>query len=236
MKRIRIMAMCFAAVLAFSAIAAVSASATELLFSAATGTFSASGGESTLIGTSEIKCTKTVTTGKLTNAHLGTITKTFEGCKVASTPCGTTSPGTSGIIVFQGEFHFNLARSSSTSEAHAAMLILVNPSPFSFFCGILGKIEIRGSVIELLFKKDGSRVVAGDTLVGSRLRSLTTPAKSTKQEDEEFFLALATPENELMTGQKLEANVFGGAFKPAGLEGELEITSASPSATTVVTG
>jgi hypothetical protein len=234
MKRVGIIAMCFAAVLAFSAVTVASASATELLFSVAAGAFSASGGEATLIGASEIKCTKTTTSGTITNAHLGKITITFEGCKAGSIPCNSPNQS-SGVIVFPGEYHFNLARSSATGEPHAAVLILVNPSPFSFSCGILGTVEVRGSVIGLLFKKDGSRLVSGDALLGSKLRFLTTPAKSTTQENEEFLLALTTPENQLMTGQKLEANIFGGTFKPAGQEGEAEITAA-PAGSTVVTG
>lgn len=228
--------MCFAAVLAFSAVAVGSASATELLASAASGSFKAVGGEAKLFGAGEVKCSSTTTSGTFEDAHLGKITVLFEGCKVGSIVCTGTKDTISGHITFEGTYHIDLARSGPTGEPHAAILVLIPVgSNVIFNCPLLGNIEVKGSVIGLLFKKDGTRLVPTENFLNSVISFKS--AKSTKQEDQEFLLALSTPElPELMTGQHLQSNIFGGGFSESGQEGEGEITTATPTGVHLVTG
>lgn len=235
MKRIRTITTCLTVILAASALAATNASATELLSSTATGTFKAVGGVAKLFGSSEVSCAKTSSSGTFENAHLGKLTIVFEGCKTGSIVCTGTKDTTAGNITFSGQFHLNLARSGPTSEPHAGILVLIpGGENIVVKCSILGNVELKGSVIGLLFKKDGTRMVPAENFLGSIVRF--TSAKTTKQEDQEFLLSLTAPENELMTGQHLESNIFGGGFKESGLEGEGEVTEVSVAGAHLVTG
>lgn len=238
MKRIGIIAMCFAAVLAFSAVAVSSASALiEYLSSAASGTFTASGGEAKLFGASEVKCLTTTATGSWSDAHLGTVTITFEKCTASGIQCTGSKDTITGNITVPTPFHLNLSRTSSTAEPHAAILALVTPN-VSFKCGVLGTVEVRGSVVGLLFKKDGTRMVNGDTFLTAKLVFKSNGTKI--QEDKEFLLALTTPPNELMPGtaekEHLESNIFGGGFKESGEEAEGEIKSVSVAGVHLIEG
>ena len=141
--------MCFAAILAFSAVTVASASAAEVLFSSATGTFKAVGGPAKLFGASEVKCEKTATEGELENKHLTKKLKiTFEKCKASGFNCTGSKDTITGNITFEGILHLGLGRKVATEAAHAAVLILV-PGTFSFTCELGGKIEVKGSVIGL---------------------------------------------------------------------------------------
>lgn len=226
--------MCFATVLAFSALSVTSASAIQLLSSVAKFTFKGVGGEAKLFGASEVKCTKTKTNGEFTDAHLGTITIIFEGCSASGISCTGSKDSISGNITAATPFHLNLARKVPTEEAHAAILVLVTPNVV-FKCGILGTVEVKGSVIGLLFKKNGTRLIPEESFLNSVIVFKSGGTGGRVQEDQEFLLALTTPENELMSSQHLESNIFGGGFKESGEEAEGEITEVSAAAN-IVTG
>jgi hypothetical protein len=234
MKRIGIIAMCFTAVLALSAVTVASASATEVLLSSATGTYKATGGTLELIGASKLVCSSTSSSGTSTDAHLGTFTITLSGCKVGSIPC-TSSGESSGVIKTAGTSHIGLGMKSATSgESKPGILLLPNETIFT--CGILGTVQWRGNIVGLFLKKDGTAVVPPANLNGLIICFKTVPASSTTQEDTAFLLSLTTPENQLDSGIHLESNIFGGGFKESSWEGSGEITETSPAGVQLVNG
>jgi hypothetical protein len=232
MRRMGIIVMCLAALVAVGAALAGSASATELLLSSASGTFKGVGGAAELIGVSKVVCSKTVSNATSTDAHLGQFTLLAEGCKIGSTACTGSKDTIAGNVTIKGEYHLNLGMKSST-DSNAGILILIEEIVLT--CGILGTIRSRGSVVGLFFKKDGSRLTPGESLLGSLL-VFKTVSKNTVQEDQEFLLALTTPENQLMTGLHLESSIFGGAFKESAIEASGEATEIVPAGLTLVTG
>lgn len=234
MKRIGIIGLCFAAVLAFSVVAVASASATEVLFSSATGSFKATGGAAELNGASKVECASTATSGTIENAHLGKLTVVFSNCMVEilglHVCTGTKPVSPTGTITFEGTFHLGLARSSSTGTPHAAILVLAPTTEFS--CAGVGTVTVSGSVIGLLQTKAGGPLVPTENL----LNSVTAfKGSGTTQEDREFLLSLTTPENELMTGQELTSEIFGIKGKAAEIASG-EITEATPTGVHLVTG
>jgi hypothetical protein len=234
MKRIGIIAMCFAAVLAFSAVTIASASATEVLLSSATGTYKATGGTLELIGASKIACSSTASSGTSTDAHLGTFAITLSGCKAGSISCTSTGEA-SGVIKVTGTAHIGLGMKSATSgESKPGILLLPNETTYS--CGILGTVHVRGNIVGLFLKKDGTAVVPPVNLNGLIICFKTVPASSTTQEDTAFLLSLTSPENQLDSGIHLESNIFGGGFKELGLEASSEITETSPAGLQLVNG
>jgi hypothetical protein len=234
MKRIGIIAMCFAAVLAFSAVTVASASATEVLLSSATGTYKAPGGTAELFGASKVVCSGTASSGTSTDAHLGTFTVTFSGCKVGSIPCNSSGEG-SGVIKTNGTAHIGLGMKSATSgDSKPGILLLPNETSFS--CGILGTVNVRGNIVGLFLKKDGTAVVPPVNLTGLIICFKVVPGKTTEQEDTAFLLSLTTPENQLDSGIHLESNIFGGGFKESGEEASAEITETSPAGLQLVNG
>jgi hypothetical protein len=233
MKRIGIIAMCFAAVLAFSAITVVSASATEVLLSSASGKFKAVGGTAELIGASNIVCSSTLSEGTSTDAHLGTFSIVFSGCKAGSITC-TGSGEASGVIKATGTSHIGLGMKSATSgESKPGILVL--PTETSFSCGILGTVHVKGNIVGLFLKKDGTAVVPPVNLAGLII-CFKTVSKNTVQEDQAFLLSLTTPENQLDSGIHLESNIFGGGFKESGEEASAEVTETTPAGIQLVNG
>jgi len=211
MKRIGIIGLCFAAVLAFSVVAVGSASASEVLFSSATGTFEAKGGSAELNGASKVECLTTTSTGTIETKHLGKLKVTFEKCSTLffgnRKECTGTKPasGTKGNIIFEGPFHLGLSRKVSTEAGHAAILVLATPAT-EFECTEVGTVKVTGSVIGLLQTKAGTPLEPG----GGLLNSLTVfKGPGTKQEDKEFLLSLTTPPEELMAKQELSSEIFG---------------------------
>lgn len=241
--------MCFAAVLAFSAVMVTSASATEILLSSATGTFKAAGGTAELIGASKVVCETTTTNGTQTDAHLGNFVIEFNKCKVGGIECTGTTDTVKGRITTEGVYHIGLGMKSGTSgESNPGILVLPeNPSKpkvkgiVEFTCGILGTVKVRGNIVGLFLRKAGGAAQPGDALTGLIICFKVVVGKPTEQEDRAFLLSLTTPENELMpkTGEppiQLESSVFGGAFKESGEEASGEITETTPSNSSLVTG
>ena len=223
MKTVKIIGLCLVAVFAFSALAASSASATELLLSAATSTFSGSGGVSTLetLGGTTVKCTASTFSGSGTTAHLGTLSILFTTCISSIFICtGVNDQAGSKMITVGGELHLNLASTVAGGTPHSAILVLVNP--VSFNCGGV-IIQVQGNVIGLLRKADGvTPLVPPENLVNGTI--VFKKSGTGMQDDKVFLLALTAPENEVMTA-KLESKTGGGAFEESSQEGTATITS-----------
>jgi len=233
MKRIGIIGMCFAAVLAFSVMAVASASATEVLFSSATGTFKATGGTASLNGASKVECVSSSSSGIIETAHLGKLTVLFEKCSTQL--LGTHLCHNSGTenIQFTGTFHLGLTKKTGVTESLSAGILVLNPTAGTEFeCNSVGKVKVLGSVIGLLQTKAGGHLVPEEAL----LHSVTAFQGSGKtQSHSEFSLPLTTPENELMTGQVLNSEIFGVKGESSEIASG-EITEATPTGVHLVTG
>jgi hypothetical protein len=233
MSKVRVVLLAMAAVFALSAVAASSASATEVLFSQETGTFEASGATAKLIASNgkEIICTKVTSTGKTTaNKHLGEVAFKFTGCttKEGFITVNCENAGT-GEITTSGTFHVGLGMKTST-DSNPGILIL--PSETTFKCSLV-TIKVRGSIVGLIQDASGNPFPVGVALEGKAHIVFTSTGAT--QADREFLLSLTTPENENMTGITLESSE-GGAFTAAGEQANGEITKTSPAGTTLVNG
>jgi len=165
MKRISvIVGLCVVAVVAFSAVSAAVASAEpmEYLFqftkagSAFPGSFTGKGGAAELqTANAKVKCTSsTVETGKgvLENAHLGTVTVLFAGCKletvVGNFEC-TTAGAIKGHITLE-KWVYHLGGIEVGTESRPGILILVPEEKFEFSCEVATvKVTGKGVIGEL---------------------------------------------------------------------------------------
>jgi hypothetical protein len=240
MKRIGIIGLCFAAVLAFSSVVVASATAamptTELLFSTATGSFTATGGEGILLGASQVKCLTNTASGTIETAHLGKASVVFEKCTTSflgkTDPCQSSGAKPEEIVV-SGPFHLNLATTTlavaAEPEPHAAIDFLVEPA-VEFTCTGAGTVKVTGSVIGLIVK-GGKPIAPGEALEGSEI-VFKSEGTTTKQEDVAFLLALASNALDM-------AELSCEIFKVSGSCSQMstgKITKTTPAGATLVTG
>jgi hypothetical protein len=163
MKRIGIVGLCLAAVFAFSAMAASSASATPgLLLARVAGggsiagvSFLSSAGITQLFthGGSEMDCKDATDRGLWLSSTLGDILIRFLGCTTAggAISCSTAGAGAGEIHLPLGatSFRLGLAHLSATVGKIPAIVILLNKD-VSMNCGGLAEILVLGAVIGAL--------------------------------------------------------------------------------------
>jgi hypothetical protein len=230
MKIIRIIGLCLVAVFAFSAIAVASASATpEILFATPRGGFPGHFTSKNLpspkniakLQTSKhiVECTAHTNVGTITDAHLGSVTVTFTGCKEGAIPCQTVG-AKSGEIIAPLTFHLGLEHNSSSTEVPALLLLLpevAGKPEFKFECfGV--PVVVKGSVIGLLVTLAGAPVT---TTVKYTSIQLNLKQIGGVQNSKEFLLSLVGGgSGSLMSGIHLESSTAGGAFEEAGQESE----------------
>jgi len=203
MKVIRVIGLCLAALFAFSAVAASSASATDLLFKPASGGFpylalALNSIESKLETTngSTISCEVIHVEVTITDAHLGFVHVLWLGCKESVFSSACHSPGqASGRILLLALFHLGLGHRGTELKV-PAVLVLV-PAGFEIECAV--KITVKGSVI-------GEIKIPTKTLE-ENVPIIFKQVAAGKQDMTEFLLSKLTNE-ELMTGQKLESHIL----------------------------
>ncbi len=231
MRHIRIVMLSLVAVFALCAVAASSASATEVLFKLPSGSsypvlFSSKAGAALLEteGGTKIKCTAVTNHGFIENAHLGSVEILFTGCttKVLFTLNCQNGSTTGDIHLANAVFHLGLAHVGGEDKPAILFLLPVNGSgehEFTFECGG-SSVKVTGDVIGLLEKTGGGAPPFNEP-VENALVSFTQ--SKGKQNTTEFLLSLTEPENELMTGQSLTSNseLFGVSGSAEQVDDEL---------------
>jgi hypothetical protein len=223
MKRISaIIGLCLAAVVAFSMVAAATASATAptLLLKLTSGSFPATF-TSRNVGSSILKtangntltCKKVTNKGTLENAHLGKITVIFEECETTilghKGPCGNISK--TSIELANAVFHFGSVLKEKKVEASAVpgLLVLLPGGSYSFKCTevpIVGEttIQITGEgVVGLLLTTADATPVVKTKYAALSLVSEEEAGKTGSQKHTEFLLPLE--DNKLMSGIQLDS-------------------------------
>jgi len=220
MKRISvIMGLCLMAIVAFSAVAAATASATPptLLLKLTSGTYPAtftSKGEtaSTLetANKNTITCGKIDNEGTLENAHLGKVLILFLECSTTildhTGPCGNNGSKTS-IMLPEAVFHFGSILLTPT-EASPGVLVLLPGKEFSFECTevpIIGKVTIKvtGEGIAGLVGVPGGGAAVPKTKYSALTLVYQAGSTTGTQKYTEFLLPLE--ENKVMTGLQLKS-------------------------------
>jgi hypothetical protein len=237
MKRISaIIGLCLVAVVAFSMVAAATASATAptLLLKLTSGAFPATfisknaGTSTSTLRTANgntVTCKKVSNKGTLENAHLGKVTIIFEECETTilghKGPCGNISK--TSIELANAVFHFGSALKEKGVEASAVpgVLVLVPGGTFSFKCTevpIIGEVTItvtglglgtgEAGVVGLILTLAGTTPVV-KTKYASVSLVYEEGAKAGEQKHTEFLLPLES--NKLMSGIQLDSeNSFEG--------------------------
>lgn len=222
MKRISIVGLCLAAVCVFSAGAASSASAAELLARIAGGgsvagvTFLSSATLPQLIthNGSIIDCTDATNHGVFLTATLGDILIKFLGCKTSGLPCKTSGAGKEEIhLPLTTLFHLGLAHlvlATTTDRVPAAVVLLGKTIVIE--CGeptVLAKIEVKGSVIGALQTAAGVPQPLNTSFSTVNLNFQQTSAGL------QHLKLILMPGSAAPTEYFLESNLNGGAFEPA---------------------
>jgi hypothetical protein len=218
MKRIGITGLFLAAVFAFSAGAASSASAAELLARPAGGgsiagtTFLSSAGLAQLFtkAGNEIDCKDATNHGLFLSATLGNILIRFLGCStkvITNELCNSPGAGTGEIhLPLATLFHLGLAQlTSATAGVPAIAVLLVNNVKIT--CGI-ATIEVTGAVIGAL-QRNGAAVPLNTAITDV---NLNFQQSATGVQHLRLFLMPGTTG---LTAYDLESNVNGGAFELA---------------------
>jgi hypothetical protein len=234
MKHIRVITLSLVAVFALCAVAASSASATEILFALPTGhnfpvTFTSKAGSATLetVGGIKIKCSSVSNNGTILSAHLGDVLVRFLGCKdnILNGKCKSPGAQTEEIHIKEAVFHLGLEHTSTGN--HAAILFLLPEEPagsgthqFTFECGG-ANVTVTGDVIGLLEQLNGEPLVPGNFYTSALVLFKQSGGV---QAGTEFLLSLTSPENELMTGQHLTStsSLFGTEESAEEVTDELE--------------
>jgi len=179
MKRIQIIGLCFAAVLAFSAVSATGAYATPEFTKPSGGAFpqhfTSTGGAGTLSTANHtVTCPESKDLGKIlaepstTSSMLGDLEVTFEKCKSTDFGGGacTTAGQASGIILTpEYKWHIGALREPTTGH-HDVLLLVLSKPPTTFVCAnsFVGNVNIsvEGNLVGLILETDAS----GHTQIG----------------------------------------------------------------------
>jgi hypothetical protein len=213
MKRIGIAGLFLAAVFAFSASAASSASAAELLARVAGGgsvagvTFLSLAILPLLIthSNSRFHCKDALYHGLFLSSTLGNILIRFLGCTSSGFECNTTGAAAGEIhLPLSTLFHLGLAHlTPSVGRIPAAVILLVKVIELE--CLIV-KLEVRGSVIGA-FQKNGAPVPLNTPFLDVNLNFQQT---ANGLQHLRLFLMPGTTG---LTPYDLEANIGGGGFE-----------------------
>jgi hypothetical protein len=227
MKRIHVIGLCLVAVFAFSAVAASAASAAEeYLFSAATFSFTSKGiagqiSKLLTVGGNTIECPEVLNKGETENAHLGKVRVEFKKCQ-AKTGLGNFGCKTGTVaeeIVIDVPFHLG------TTSENAAVILLLPAAGIVINCGLAGNITVKGNVIGLLFKLDGTRLGLNEQVTSVNLMFLDTGTTGV-QDDKSITLSLG---GGTLTNQHLTAEVSGKTEEASQVSNDsLEKFSVSP--------
>jgi len=232
MKRISIVGLFLAAVFAFSAMAASSASAADLLAQVHGGgsivgvTFLSTATLPRLIthNGSEIHCKHATNHGLFLTATLGNILIRFLGCTTANPfggrlPCQTTGAGKEEIhLTLSTLFHLGLAHlvlpGGTVHRLPAAVILLGKTIVINCEEGIVkAKIEVLGSVIGALRLDEGSQShepIPLNTPFSTALLSFEQTANGLQH-----LRLILLPGSTTPTTFDLDANLNGGAFELA---------------------
>jgi len=220
MKRISvIVGLCLVAVVAFSAVAAGSASAKEVLFKftngniANGGTFTSVSGISILAtANATVECEKDTNEGSFTNAHLGIVTVLFEGCKLKTLlgnfVCTTAGKIAGHITLEKWEFHLGLAEPGDIP----AILVLVPGGSFKFSCEVATVTVTGTGVIGALQNIKGEAAKVGEKVSEANL-VYANNGKAGEQKYTKFIFSLG-----------------GGTVEKLNLEAENSITKSKEKA------
>jgi hypothetical protein len=217
MKRISIVGLFLAAAFAFSAGAASSASAAELLARPAGGgsiagvTFLSSVTLPLLTthGGSLIHCKDASNHGLFLSSTLGNILIRFLGCTTSGLKCNTIGAGTEEIhLPLSTLFHLGLAHLTPSIGRIPAIVILLGKI-IEIECAAGGiKIEVRGSVIGAL-QKNGASVPLNTPFLDVNLNFQQTAHGL------QHLRLFLMPGTTGLTSYDLEANVAGAGFELA---------------------
>jgi hypothetical protein len=219
MKRISIVGLCLAAVFAFSAMAASSASAADLLARPAGGgsivgvTFLSSAGLTLLTTHSKelIDCTSATNHGVFSSATLGEILIRFKGCKSSGFACSSAGAeeGEIHLPLATTLFHLGLAHLTGSTAGVPAAVILLDQT-IEFTCFVV-PVKVRGAVIGV-FQRNGQAVPLNTPFLDVDLNfQQTTPTSHGLQ----HFRLILMPGTTGLTTYDLEANVNNEGFQLA---------------------
>ena len=220
MKQMSIAGLCLAAVCVFSAGAASSASAAELLARPAGGgsiagvTFlsSATLALLTTIGGSLMHCKGATNLGLFLSATLGNILIRFLGCStkvISNELCNTSGAGPGEIhLPLSTLFHVGLAHLTSATAGVPAAVVLLGKNVV-LQCSSLATLEIRGALIGAL-QKNGTAVPLNTAITDVNLNFQETTPTSHGLQHLRLFLMPGTTG---LTTYDLESNLNGGAFE-----------------------
>jgi hypothetical protein len=231
MKRISIVGLCLAAVFAFSAMVASSASATPgLLLARVAGggsiagvSFLSSAGKTQLIthGGSEITCKDATNRGLWLSPTLGDLLIQFLGCSTAGglATCSTTGAAPEEIHLPLGgtTFHLGLAHLSPTVGRIPAIVVLLNKDVSINCGGGLATILVLGAVIGALQLDPSEKPIPLNTPFSTAILNFQQTANGLQH------LRLLLFEDTLNTYDLKSLITEGGVTKPLELSSEVAL-------------
>jgi hypothetical protein len=207
MKHLYVILLCLVAVFIFSTVVASAASAAEeYLFSTAKFSFTSQGhgSKALTVGGNRFECTEMKNTGETENAHLGKININLTGCEgitgLGNFTCKTTGAASGEIVLSNLLFHLG------TASENAAVIILLPTAGIVINCGaLIGSVTVKGNIIGLLFKLDGTRLHLSEPVTSANL-VFKDNGSTGVQEDKTIAVSLG---GGTLTNQHLTINILG---------------------------